>query len=379
MREKYNLIQELQKKNEELQGKKKLSLIGIGDFPGGSNIMRATMNIKHRAQALAISSPEFPFIYDGKENIVGEFSSFHTKVKKNYTVYDICKKYEGLLKGKCNTALYFLHCEEDDSYILVERKAVENLTENFGFEYKNDVIDQLEKGDKVLKGTMLCSSTSYDEYENVSIGVNGRILYGIHPAVQDDAIIISESFAKKMVTNDVTLKTIPIGTNTILLNLYGNNDEYQGLPNIGDVIEDGILCATRTVREARMFSDLRDISLQTINTQADTIYYGEGEVIDIDIYVNNPNLVSNKVSKQLVQYYNDAKWFYTRVYKICNSIIKNAKGKVSSEIYRWKRKAMNYLDTQAEWMFNDNIFSNIIVEILLKKKECLNIGRKIVG
>jgi len=379
-REKYNLIQELLKKTEDLQGKKKLSLIGLGDFPGANNLMRSCMELKHLTQHLAITNPEFPFLYDGKERISGEFSSFYTKTKKNYVVFDICKKYEELLHGKCNVALYFLHCEEDDSYIVVERKAVENLTENFGFEYKNDVIDNLEVGTKIPKDTMLCSSSSYDDNENVGIGVNGRILYGVHPAVQDDAIVVSESFAKKMVVNNVSLKTIPIGSNTILLNLYGDDTNHQGLPNIGDIVDNGILAATRTVSEVRMFSDLRDISLRTINSQSDQIFYGEGEVIDIDIYVNNPNFTSNRVTRQLVQYYNDARWFYTKVYKVCNKITKIATGKVSSEIYRWKRKAMNYLDTDALWSYNDNIFSNsIMVEILLRKREQLNVGRKIVG
>ena len=40
---------------------------------------------------------------------------------------------------------------------------------------------------------------------------------------------------------------------------------------------------------------------------------------------------------------------------------------------------VNYLDTQAVWAFNDNIFSNLMVEILLRKKEPLKVGRKIVG
>jgi len=183
-----------------------------------------------------------------------------------------------------------------------------------------------------------------------------------------------------MVVNNVSLKTIPIGSNTILLNLYGDDTNHQGLPNIGDIVDNGILAATRTVSEVRMFSDLRDISLRTINSQSDQIFYGEGEVIDIDIYVNNPNFTSNRVTKQLVQYYNDARWFYTKVYKVCNKITKIATGKVSSEIYRWKRKAMNYLDTDALWSYNDNIFSNsIMVEILLRKREQLNVGRKIVG
>lgn len=379
MREKYNLIHELKKKAEQLKGSKKLALSGQGDFQGGNNVMRSAMNDKHKIQHLTIDNPEFPFMFDGKENISGENSSFYFRADKDYVVVDVVKKYDELLKGKTNMALYFLYCREDDSYTVVERKEVENLTECFGFDYKNDIIDSLEAGDTIPKGTMLNSSTSYDEYGNVSIGVNGRILYAVHPAVQDDAIIVSESFAKRMVADTITSVTIPINENTIFLNLYGDHDDYIGLPNIGDVITNGIIAATRTIKETRMFSDLRDSSLRVFNQQTDQIYYGNGEIVDINVYCNNPDIKANKVNKQLVSYYTDAKWFYTRVYKACKKIIDSGSKNIDNEINRWKRIAMNHLDDKAKWAYNDNIFSNMMVEILLRKKDPIKIGRKIVG
>ena len=379
IREKYNLIQELELKEKQLVGKKKLSLVGQGDFTGANNIARAAMNIKHHSQHLTIDKPEFPFLYDGKENLIGEHSSFYNKTDKQYKVIHVVKKYNELLKGKCYIALYFLYCHKDDSYRLIERKEVENLTENFGFDYKNDFLDNVEVGETIPKGTVLYTSTSYDDDMNVSFGVNGRILYGIHPAVQDDAMIISESFAKRMISNQVNSITIPINENTIFLNLYGKNGEYQGFPNIGDTIKGGILAVTRNVKENRMFSDLRDSSLNVINEQSDTKFYAKGEIIDINIYCNNPNIKVNKVNKQLIQYWNDARWFYTEVYKICRDIINMKPGYVDKEINRWMRKAMDYLDTQALWAFNDNVFSNIMVEILTRKKEPIKIGRKLAG
>lgn len=379
VREKYNLIQVLKDANQRIKGKKKLSLAGQGDFPGGNNVMRGTMNTKHHTQHLTIDKPEFPFFYDGKENVVGEYSSFHMKTDREYEIIDIVKKYNERLKGKCKIALYFLHCKNDDSYIVIERKEVENLTENFGFDYNNEYLDQSEVGDVIPTGTNLYASTSYDEYENVGIGVNGRILYGVHPAVQDDAIIISESFAKKMVANTVVSRTIPIDDNTILLNLYGKNGEYQGLPNIGDHIDNGIICATRTVKETRMFSDLRDAALVHINEQTDQKYYGSGEIIDINIYCNNPHMKIHKVNKQLIEYYNDCRWFYTNVYKTCKKIINSGSENIDPEIHRWMRLAMNYLDTQSIWAWNDNVFSNMMIEILIRDKEPINIGRKLTG
>ena len=379
IREKYNLIKELQKKNEELVGKKRLSMCGQGDFPGANNVMRQTMNIKHHSQHLTIDNPEFPFLYDGKENVTGENSSFYTKTTKPYEVVEICKKYEELLKGKSYIALYFLHCKEDDSYIVVERKEVENLTENFGFQYNNDTIDALEIGEEIPAGTTLCASTSYDEYGNTATGINGRILYAVHPAVQDDAIVVSESFAKRMVTNNVQSKTISISDNTLLLNLYGEDGEYRGLPNIGDVVTNGIIAATRQVKESRMFSDMRDQSLKNINYQTDRLCYGDGEIIDINVYCNNPNLKPNKSNKILLQYYNDARWFYTKVYRTCKKIINSGSKNVDRNIHHWMRLAMNYLDTQAVWAYNDNVFSNMMVEILIRRKDAANVGRKIVG
>lgn len=378
-REKYNLIDALRKQSAKVQGDNRLSMVGQGDFPGANNVMRGAMNIKHHTQHLAIDNPEFPFFYDGKENVIGEESTFYTRTDKNYTIIDIIKKYDELLKGKCYLGLYFLYCKEDDSYMIVERKAVENLTENFGFDYNNEYLDQAEIGDSINPGEILSKSTSYDDYGNVSVGVNGRILYGVHPSVQDDAIIVSESFAHRMVSNDVNTITIPVNDNSLLLNLYGDNTIYQGLPNIGDVIENGIVASTRLIKENRMFSDLRDASLRVINQQSDQIFYGKGEIIDINVYCNNPNIKNNKINKQILQYYNDARWFYTRVYKACNKILKSGSKNIDPEINRWKRLAMNYLDTQAIWAFNDNVFSNIMIEILIRDKEPIKIGRKITG
>lgn len=379
IREKYNLIQELSKKNEVLKGKQRLAMAGHGDFPGANNVMRSVMNEKHHSQHLCIDNPEFPWLYDGKENVAGEFSSFYTKTKKRYKVIEVCKKYEGLLKGRCYMGLYFLYCKDDDSYKVIERKEVEDLTENFGFDYNNSTLDSLEVGEEIPEGTVLNASTSYDEYGNTSVGINGRILYAVHPAVQDDAIICSESFAKRMVVNNIQSKTISISDNTILLNLYGKDGEYQGLPNIGDVVTNGIIAATRQIKESRMFSDMRDQSLTNINFQTDRLCYGDGEVIDINVYNNNPNMKMNKSNKILLQYYNDARWYYTKVYRICKKIINSGSKNIDRNIHHWMRLAMNYLDTQAVWAYNDNDFSNMMVEILIRRKDEANVGRKIVG
>lgn len=377
--EKYNLINSLLEKKKLFEDQPKVSMVGQGDFPGANNIMRSAMNIKHHTQHLAIIKPEFPFLYDGKENIMGQFSTFYKKATKDYRVVKVVKKYNELLKGKPYIALYFLYAKEDDSYTVIERKEVENLTENYGFEYKNDFLDCCEENDVIKKDTLIYSSTSYDENMNTSIGVNARIMYGTHPYVQDDAFIISESFVNRMVSDYISSKTIPLNSNSILLNLYGDENNYKGLPDIGQRVKNEIVAVTRTIKENRMFSDFRDNSLQTINLQSDQVFYGDGEVIDINVYCNNPQIKVNKVNRQVLQYYQDARWFYSEVYKECKRIINSGSQKIDNNINRWMKKAMNYLDTQAQWAYNDNVFSNLMVELLIRKREPIKIGRKLVG
>lgn len=379
IKEKYSLISDLRRKDKELVGDKKLAMIGVGDFPGMNNTMRATMNVKHISQHLTIDNPEFPYIFNGNENVMGANSSFYNRVNKEYKVIKVIKKYNELLKGKVYFGLYFLHCEEDDSYYLVERKECENLTEDFGFDYRNEYLDNAVEGDIIPQDTVLYTPSSYDDDMNVSTGVNARILYATDPAVQDDAIVISESFAKRMISNQITSKTIPVNENTVFVNLHGDKDNYQGLPNIGDIVEDGIIAATRQVKETRMFSDLRDSSLTTPNFPGDQIFHGDGEIIDINVYCNNPNIKINRVNAQLIQYWNDLKFFYSEIYRICRKIINSGSKSISREINYWLRRSMEYLDSEAKWDFNDNVFSNLMIQILIRKKEPILVGRKLTG
>lgn len=380
-KEKYNLVQELTKRSEKLKGKDRLALVGQGDFPGANNVMRSTMNIKHHSQRLTIDNPEFPFFYDGKENVVGKHSTFYVVADKPYRVMNIIKKYDQLLHGKSKFALYFLYCDKDDSWMVVERKEVENLTENFGFDYNTEYLDDLEVGDLIPKDQVITCSTSYDEWGNTGAGVNGRIIYAVHPGVVEDAIIISESFAKRMVTNNVKMVTIPVTDNTLLLNLYGDKDEYKGLPDIGTTIKNGIIAATRTIKDSRMFSDLRDSFLSITNDQSDIKYYdiGLGEVIDIDVYCNNPDIQPNKINKQIYQYYKDCRWFYTEVYKQCKRIQKSGSKNIDRDINYWMKKAQDYLNDSESWTIHDDIYSNVVINILIRSKEPIRVGRKIVG
>lgn len=378
MREKFTLIKSLQDRAKEL-GDNKLPLVGTADFTAANNIMRQTMNIKHKVQHLAINEPEFPMLFDGKENVEGKYSTYYTEAKKKYKVIDIIKKYDQRFKGNVKFALMFLYNEDDDEYRVVERREVENLSEHFGFKYNNEYFDACQVGDIIDEGDIIAKSPSYMDDELVGCGVNGRIVFATDPWVQDDAICISESFAKRMSVTDVTSLSIPVNDDTILLNLYGDNEHYRPLPDIGERVKGGIVCASRILRPQKMFSDFRDSMLSTINLQSDSIFYGDGVVVDINVYCNNKKISTNRTNKQVLDYLQESKYFYSKVYRRCKAIMNQHPKNVDREIGHWLRLAINNLDEDAIWAFNDNTFSNIMIEILLANETFLNLGRKIVG
>ena len=378
MREKFTLIKSLQDRAKEL-GDNKLPLVGTADFTAANNIMRQTMNIKHKVQHLAINEPEFPMLFDGKENVEGKYSTYYTEAKKKYKVIDIIKKYDQRFKGNVKFALMFLYNEDDDEYRVVERREVENLSEHFGFKYNNEYFDACQVGDVIDEGDIIAKSPSYMDDELVGCGVNGRIVFATDPWVQDDAICISESFAKRMSVSDVTSLSIPVNDDTILLNLYGDDKNYRPLPDIGEHVKGGIVCASRILRPQKMFSDFRDSMLSSINLQSDSIFYGDGVVVDINVYCNNKKISTNRTNKQVLDYLQESKYFYSKVYRCCKAIMNQNPKNVDREIGHWLRLAINNLDEDAIWAFNDNTFSNIMIEILLVNETFLNLGRKIVG
>src|SRR5699024_9387051 len=112
----------------------------------------------------------------------------------------------------------------------------------------------------------------------------------------EDAIVISESAAKKMSSYFVRNVKVTINTNDIPLSLYSDfyDGVYKSFPEIGEEVQNGILMATRRLSNSSVASDFIDNRMfKTLKD--DKIYQVEGKVVDIDIY-NNENI--EKLAKQ---------------------------------------------------------------------------------
>jgi hypothetical protein len=261
---------------------------------------------------------------------------------------------------------------------VIERRPSESLTENFGYEYVNDVIDSFDVGDEITKDTILYKSTSYDEDMNYGYGRNALTLYTLDPFTSEDAAIASESFCEKMTSIETDEIEVLLNNNDYFINMYGDNKSYKPIPDIGEVVSDR-LCAVRRLFNNQVLYDFKESSLSEIH-EGDLIFFVDKnvEVIDITIYNNNEEIIDNPFNAQINKYLRSQNKYYRKIYNTCKKIINSGKEYSQDIDYLYKR-SQEFLDTKKKWRSSDSEFNNLKIVISVKRDAKLSIGCKITG
>ena len=375
--EKYNRSEELQRADRELQGDP--SILGMTMLTAFKNISssRATMNTSHLKQFVNIVDPDFPGIFMNTENLVGMYSAGYKSIDHESKVYRKIVKYSDIIDEPTQYYL-FLYDVVDKHYYMVERKFGENLTEIFGYLYNNKIIDSYEEGDIIPGGTILYRSTSYDDDMLYGYGLNIPTLYTNNPYTEEDACIMSETFAKKFSSIECTTIPIGINPNEFMLNLYADGDEYKAFPDIGEHTKGELTAVKRTLSTKHILVDFKDKNLKKI-FDSDTKYFKEGIVVDIDIYCNNyDEMEDGPFTHQLLKYIDSQTRYYEAIHKTCEDIVNSGKT-FSKDIDYMLKRSWDFLDTESKWRDNDREFSGSLVHITVSNIEPGHIGQKFTG
>jgi hypothetical protein len=299
-------------------------------------------------------------------------------VKNECEVIHKVVKFEDILEHP-NIYKLFLFDRKKKKYDVVERGEVENLTENFGYQYQNEVIDSLEEGDTVPAGTVLYRSTSYDEDMNYRFGTNVMTMYTLDPYTSEDAAVVSRSFAERFKTIETETIQIKLNDNDYLLNLRGGDGEYKPLPDIGE-FADGILACIRTQFNAQLLHDFSSDNLRRPFGSDRKIYtLGQVEVIDFTIYSNNEEIVDTPFNAQINKYLRSQNAYWQDIYDTCRWIIEESGYDYSKEIEYLYKRSDEMLDPNKRWKEGDSAFSNVSIEITTRKVRPLSKGQKITG
>ena len=375
--QKYSLIDELKKADENLQGSPSLLGMTMLTYPNYINSMRSTMFTAHLKQFLNLLKPQFPLVFTNNENIVGELSSGYKKAKHDLEIVRKIAKFDDIVETP-NIYKLFILDKDTDTYDVIERKVCEDLTENFGYDYINDVIDSLNEGDVVKEGDVLYRSTSYDEDMNYAYGRNVTVAYTLDPYTSEDAAIASKRICKEMTSIETESIKIGLNGNDYLLNLYGDDDTYKPLPDIGEKVS-GKLAVLRRQFNNQLLFDFKNTSLREIH-EGDSIYYidNDVEVIDYTIFNNLDEDIDNPFYDQINKYLESQKKYYEEILETCEMIRESGKKYTKEVDYLYKRTKF-MLDRTKKWKeTNDSVFP-IEIEITVRREVPLAKGCKITG
>lgn len=376
---KFSLTEKLKEADRTLMGSPSLLGMTALTYPNYVNAMRSTMFTSHLKQFLNLLYPESPFVFTNNENTVGELSSGYYKAKHNLRIYRKINKFEDIMDEPSKVVKVFIYDKDEKTYDVIERKECEDLTENFGYEYINDVIDSLEDGDEVKKGEVLYRSTSYDEDMNYGYGRNVTVAYTLDPYTSEDAAIASKRICPLLASIESDKIKIPLNGNDYLINKYGDDLNYKPLPDIGEKVSGRIAVSRRQFNNQLLF-DFKDDSLQEIH-EGDIIFYVDDdvEVLDYTIYDNRDEEIDNPFYEQINKYAHSEEKYYSEIIKTCKEIMNSGEKYTRNIDYLYKR-ALAMLDKKKKWKeSNDSVFGNMEIEISIRRKVPLAKGCKITG
>ena len=342
---------------------------------------RSIMTTGHLKQAMTPICPEVPKVFTEYENMVGKYSTGIKKASREWRVVDKIYKFEE------NNHLYTLIVKDEQTgyYDVIEKKLVENLTEKFGFRYNTEELDKIQVGDLIPKDSVLFKSTSYDEYNNYRFGVNATFCYTSDVKTTEDAILVSKSFADKFRCVEVESITVSVNDNDVLINLYGDENNYKCFPDIGETIKDKIICATRRINNDQIFYDFKETNLRKINFSEDVLCTEQGsggKIIDIRVYSNKTleEMEINEYHAQVTKYYKNELRYFKELVESTQDVVHENKDHSRNYNYVYK-KSKDVLDENVKWCEQQGKkpFSNMIIEFIVEREVPLKEGSKITG
>lgn len=355
-----NNASEIDKRAKEVSP---MSLFGASAmvFPDKISTVRGVMGTRHTSQRVVLRNPEFPRVYTGAENEFAERSSWNIKAKDDYQLVRTFRKFKD---SQVSPVAYIFKNLRTGKYSCEVVKPAHHLVEKYGFRMNNAVHGKFSDGDVLPKGTTIAQSSSYVN-DNYCAGRNLRFVYTVKPELTEDALVISDRAAEALAYDMVDIVTVNIKQSSFLLNKYGNDQLYKPFPNVGEEIQNDILCS---IRENSYLSSASEALIPHIN---DTNYCSHGIVVDMDIYSNVD--VDND---QYNYYLGQIRDWYSDIYAFISTIVVDPYQDDTSllDIYH---QAEKYLNT-SKWVTKEDIVDTVIKFTILQPKE-IHVGQKVVG
>ena len=372
------LRHELEVMDEKFSGDNMVQMLGMSTL-NWMNVdsSRQLMFNSHIKQLLTLVNPDVPRIQTGFENSIGAYSKAYKKMEGTWEVKDIIQKFPEIPNSHIYTVVFYN--KKEDLYEMIEAPIAESLTEKFGYAYNISRMDNLKVGDKI-KDEIIYKSTSFDDQMNYRLGKNATVFYSTSTDTLEDALVVRKGWADSIRSVEIDSVQVSINTNEVLVNLYGDSKNYRTFPNIGEEVNNALLCAVRVINNDHLLYDFqKNMMMTTMDTDAEYYVSKHAEVYDIDVYYNGDKEFPDNLFYQQIKYYYEAGNEYARKLYRWADDIKKSGSKYTDNITHIRSRYMHWNDKEYKWKNKDRAFANMIIQFKVRALVPLEYGSKITG
>jgi len=314
---------------------------------------RLIMTSAFQEQCAILDNPEFPFIYTGYENAFGRYADSLIKSEDTVRVISVISKFPNMPR---HIYYYITQNVLTGVYDVIEVKHYESYAEKHGHIKPQTDGDLFMPGMIIPSGKILAAAPTRDEFGNYCTGFNANVAYVSWMDNEEDGYGMRRGFAQTHTYEQIEELSNTVNKNIIMLNLYGNSEEFKCFPDIGEEIKDGIVCANRQINYGFAASETTQDALKRI-LDSDMTIYGKGRIIDIDVFINDEEeLKNNTCRNQLMKYWIVSKMFHKQIVDELGRIINNKSNKYTYKLQMLYERSRDFLNPNIQFSSNNGVF-----------------------
>lgn len=261
-----------------------------------------------------------------REHAKGTFKHmFDTDV----TIIDVIHKFpKSFLKNPnavnpMDIVIYEEHDTKRLGCVELEKFHVMHMHYGFNYDFREEVVSKLGRGTKFPAGTIIADSPNVTEDGDYKIGLEASVAYVTDPAVSEDGLVISQTFADRISTSGFETRTFSCGRTHYPINLNGTPTDYKSIPDIGDRINsNGLIAAFRPFDPSLDPVYMTERKLMEPAYGMDVPLYGmaNARVVDVNVMHNvqrEDRGLPTQFTEQLRKYWEAQKKYYLAILRTC--------------------------------------------------------------
>lgn len=300
------------------------SVLSLNPTVHGDSSPRSAMFAGHAGQSVTIEGSTVRMLKTGQEYEYAK-GTFSIKAPCDMLIIDIIQRFtETWGRGgiKMNPETFVLYEKKSGKTTALENAsnvfgilripAYHTRNHALGFKYVQHVKNQQKLVEKniVRAGTVFAYSPNITDGGDYKYGRETNVAFMSIPEVEQDGMLVTESFADAMACTKIESRIAQWGENKILLNLYGDAEHYKPFPDIGEKIRpDGLLFAIRNIEPGVGIVNLTPQALMVVDPIFDTRQYAEAGATITNIAVKSDRM---RTGRSEVQFYDKQPERYER-------------------------------------------------------------------